>query len=106
MAACTYDRIVPTQRNPRRVGAVGGEWLANKILFGTQMCTYNPCRGNERKGIGVSGRSKPGLTRHAIETHGWVGWFSAGGSPLRRAFPFWKSCLLSWDCECLSRSEY
>src|SRR5208283_1984722 len=35
----------------RTTSLAGGERAANKILFGTQMCTYNPCRGNKRKGI-------------------------------------------------------
>jgi hypothetical protein len=40
-----------------------GEQAANKILFATQICTYNLCRGNKRKGLGDFWEVKPGLTR-------------------------------------------
>jgi len=82
-AVCAYQDVGTTNWG-------GGGRVANKILFGTQMCTYNLWRGNKRKRLRVSGGSKPGLTRHDI----WIagGWFPQPfGCPLGFARGFGKT---------------
>jgi hypothetical protein len=46
----------------RTIGASRGERAANKILFGTQMCTYKPCTANKLKWFRDFQQVKWGLT--------------------------------------------
>jgi len=41
-----------------------GEYMANKVFLGIQICTYNPCRDKKRKGLGDFREVKGGLTRY------------------------------------------
>jgi hypothetical protein len=57
-AVCAYQVV-------RTADMARGEWSANKILFGTQMCTYNLYRSNKRKGFEGFWEVKSGLTTYA-----------------------------------------